>query len=97
MVRSARQSAERDHSVLPDHGENSIRVVISNPIIHDSVPWEASIRLLGLETKSIWWGSHRTVEAERYGSAAAESGSDAGADAVGSRLQPIVRRSAGWP
>jgi hypothetical protein len=62
MVRSARQSAERDHSVLPDHGENSIRVVISNPIMHDSVPWEASIRLLGLETKSISWGSHRTVE-----------------------------------
>src|SRR5262245_4584811 len=30
-------------------------------------------------------------DAERYGSAASESGSDAGADAGGSRLQPIVR------
>src|SRR6266511_4543873 len=32
--------------------------------------------------------------AERCGSAAAESGSDGGADAVGSRLQPIVRQGA---
>ncbi len=56
MVCSARQSAERDHSVLPDYGERSIRVVISNPIIHDSGLWKASIHLLGLETKSVLEG-----------------------------------------
>jgi hypothetical protein len=33
---------------------------------------------------------------ERRGSAAAESGSDAGADAVGSRLQPNVRHRLYW-
>src|SRR5882724_4181737 len=33
----------------------------------------------------------RHCDAQRYGPAAAESGSDVGADAVGSRLQPIVR------
>jgi hypothetical protein len=53
MVCNTRQHVQRPNRVAAYDDEKSLKAVISKPIIHRSCPWEASIRFLGLENKSI--------------------------------------------
>jgi len=60
----------------------------------DTAEMRAHDPLLAVRNTLLFFVSSTAEEAERRGSAAAGSGSDGGADAVGSQLQPNVRRCA---